>query len=711
MFDHASLDRMFRPRSIALIGASTNPDKIGGVPLALLLKYEYDGKLYPVNPNATEVQGVPAYPSVAAIGAPADLAIVAVPMALAEQAVKDAAEAGVRSVVLFTSGYAEVGETGRAAQARLAALARTRGVRILGPNCLGFMNTRDQVYATFSPAPHAARARPGAVGIVSQSGAFGIYAYAMARERDIGLSYWISTGNECDIEFADAVAWLARDPDTRVIMGYVEGCRDGAKLKAALSLARDAGKPVVVTKVGRTASGAAAAASHTAALAGDDAVFDALLRQYGAIRTRTLDEFFNVGYALSGPVRPANKALGIMTLSGGVGALMADDAADAALELVPMPAGAQAAIMARVPFATPRNPVDITGQVTSEPELMTFAARTMLDSGGYGSLLAFLAAAGTSATFWPHLLAFAKTIRAEYPDTPLALCSLFTPERRRALEALGCLVFADPSAAVRALKCLGDTVAIARPACDPGLSPNAENPAVAAIEAGVLDEPAGLALLRAAGIPVVAHQRVASQDEAVAAAAAFGYPVVMKLVSADITHKSDIGAVRLHLQDAGAVRAAYREILEEAARHAPAARLDGLLVAPMIKGGVECILGVQRDPVYGPVVMFGLGGVLVEAMRDVAFRMAPFDERDAHAMIDEIRGRRVLAGMRGQPPADVSALASALAALSRFAWANRDAVVSVDVNPFIVLPLGGGALALDAVVIGAGNAPDRLATA
>jgi acetate---CoA ligase (ADP-forming) len=687
------LDRLFRPRSIAIVGASSNPAKIGGVPLALLQRMGYEGAIHPVNPGAAELQGLRCHARIADIGAPVDLAIIALPAALAEAALIEAADAGVAGAVLFSSGYAEVGEAGRAAQQRLADIARGRGIRLLGPNCLGFMSPREKVYATFSPAPLGGVAQAGPIGLVSQSGAFGIYAYVMARERGLGLSQWVSTGNECDLQVADIVAWLARDAHTQVILVYLEGCRDGPRLRAALELARAAGKPAVVTKVGRSAAGAQAAASHTASLAGDDAVFDALLRQCGARRTHTLDDFFNAGYVLSRSPRPARPGVGIMTISGGVGALMADDAHDCGLQLPELPADAQARILARVPFAAPRNPVDITGQVVAEPELMAFAAQQMIDSGCYGSLLGFFAGAGTSPTVGPKVLEWARLLRAEHPQLPLALCALFPPDSRQALEALRCLVFSDPSAAVRALRVLASTAEAAAPLAMLDAPPPRRLPP------GALNELDSLALLHEAGLPVLPAQAAADADAAVAAAQRLGYPVVLKLLSAEVLHKSDVGGVRLNLRDADVVRAAHAAILADAARLAPGASIDGVLVAPMLaEPGVECILGVQRDPAYGPVVMVGLGGVLVEVHRDVSFRIAPFGRNDALAMIDELRGRRLLDAHRGRAAVDLGALADALVALSRLAVSAGDTLDSIDINPFVVLPRG--AVALDAVVMG-----------
>lgn len=694
MTDQQSLRRLFCPSSIAVVGASATPQKIGAVPVSLLRKFGYAGEIYPVNPNVPEVQGLKCYPSLQAVGKPVDMVVLAVPATMAQAALEDAAVAGAKSVVMFTSGYAETGPEGAAQQQRLAALAAESGIRLLGPNCLGFMNVRQNVYATFSPAPNAGLVRAGSVGMVSQSGAFGAYAYSMARERGLGLSYWITTGNEADLDVADCILWLVADEDTRVIMVYLEGCRDGDKLKHALATARAAGKPVVVTKVGRTNSGAQAAASHTAALAGNDAVYDALFHQYGALRALTIESFFNIGYALhfcSTP--PANRNLGIITVSGGVGALMADDAEESGLQLPPLAPEAQQEILKRVPFAGPRNPVDVTGQATSDPQLLEQAATLVLKDGSYGSLLVFLAAAGTSDALWPHFRAFSQKLRTDHPDIPLVLCSLFSPERRAELEALGCLVFADPSAAVRTIAAISPRVAFAHA--------EASGPEFVGmtLPPGPLNEAAALALLKEVGIPTMPFRIVQSAEAAVVAAQALGYPVVLKIVSSDIIHKSDVGGVRLALADASAVRHAYEAITLDVKSNAPDATQDGMLVAPMIRDGVECILGVQRDPVFGPIVMFGLGGVFVETMKDVSFRLAPFGREEALRMIDEVKARSLLRGARGRPVADVGALADALARLSRVAVAMKDRVDSIDINPFTVLPEGRGALALDAIII------------
>lgn len=693
-----SLSRLFDPQGIAIVGASATPGKIGAMPITLLLQHGYSGRIIPVNPRADIIAGLPALPGLDALDDAVDLAILAVPAAHAAQALERARPGQVGAAVVFTSGFSETGTNGAAQQERLCTIARERGIRLLGPNCLGFMNVRRNVYATFSPAPANGVVAPGGIGMVSQSGAFGAYAYSMARERGLGLSHWISTGNEADIDVADCIEWLARDTDTRVIMAYMEGCRDGAKLRRALAAARNADKPVVVTKIGRTQAGAQAAASHTAALAGDDAVYDALFRQYGALRARTIEEFFNLGYALDTWKRPPQgRRLGIFTISGGVGALMADEAADTGLALPEPAADAQARLLQRVPFASGRNPVDVTGQAVSEPGLLLATADDMLADGRYDALAVFLAAAGSSEALWPTFEAFARQMQARHPGVPLAISALFPPARRRELERLGCLVFPDPSAAIRTIGAVAGLGS--------GPAPDVVEASPATADAGALpllaayNEVQAMELLRQAGLPASPCVLAGDADAAVRAAASLGAACVLKVVSPDITHKSDVGGVKLNVQGDDALRSAYADILASVRQHRPDARIDGVLVAPMAPKGVECIAGVHCDPVFGPVVMFGLGGVFVEVLKDVSFRLAPFGRDDALAMIREIKGYALLQGARGTPPCDIGALAEALAALSRFAHARRADFSSVEINPLLALPEGQGVVALDAVVI------------
>lgn len=702
-FDFNSLGALFAPRSIAVVGASASPTRVGGIPLAYLLSLGYGGRIYAVNPRGGDVQGVPAHTSLTAIGEPVDLAIFAIPQSQVENALDDAIAAGVKAIVLFSAGYAEVGAEGDAAQRVLAAKASAAGIRVIGPNCLGVMNPAQQVYATFSPAPGSGLVKPGRIGLVSQSGAFGAYAYSMARERGIGLSLWATTGNEVDVQVADGIAWLAQDPNTDVIMAYLEGCRDGPRLRAALALAQSHGKPVVAVKVGSTPLGAQAAASHTASLAGDDAVYDALFRRYSVLRAATLSEFFDlaVSAAVAGRA-PRDRSIGLFTVSGGVGALMADEASAAGLEVRPLSEAAQRQTREWVPFAAPRNPVDITGQVTNDPSLMLRSARLMLQDQNYASWLGFFAAAGASEAFWPVLLELVTTLRNEYPDTVIAISTLLSPERRAAVEALGCMVFADPSVGVRTLAALAKRTERRHAEGTP--STGSVRPASGALDTlstGPLSEARSLGLLGAAGVPVVEHRLVQSAKEAAEALQALGGDIALKIASPDIPHKSDIGGVALGLRADAEVRKAF-EALRECARVArPDARLEGVLAARMLRGGVECIAGVHRDPVFGPVLMFGLGGVHVETLRDVSLRLLPVSREDVGAMVGELRGLPLLKGARGHAPADLESLSDALMALASFAEAADDALESAEINPLLARPAAeGGCVALDALVIG-----------
>jgi acyl-CoA synthetase (NDP forming) len=702
------LDSFLSPRSIAVVGASSNPDKIGAVPVRYLTEHGYAGEIYPINARGGDIAGRRAHASLRAVGKAIDLAIFAIPASGVSAALDDAIAAQVKNIVMFSAGFAEMGGDGERAQQEFAAKARAAGIRVLGPNCLGFMNVAHSVYATFSPVVSTGLAAPGKIGIVSQSGAFGAYAYAMARERGVGLSAWITTGNESDIGVADCIAWMARDPATRVIMAYLEGCRDGARLRGALDLARAAGKPVVIVKVGRTALGAMTAASHTAALAGDDAVYDALFRQHGAYRARSIEEFFDVAHSLEVAGLPPNARVGLLTVSGGVGVMMADDAAEAGLDVPELPPAAQTAIRARVPLAATRNPVDITGQVTAEPDLLEATARAMLGEAGHGSLLIFLAAFGGTPAMQLLQQRLARDLRRDFPGRQVIFSTLADTAQQRALESAGCLCFNDPARAIRVMAAARfflaqrENAKSTAPASPPGSRPVS---APLALPTGPCNEADALELLHGRGVPTVPFHRARDRDEAVAAARALGFPVVMKVLSPDITHKSDVGGVVLDIRDADAAADAYTRIMAAVQSAAPAARRDGVLVAPMVRGGVECILGARRDPALGVVVMLGSGGVNVELLGDVTLRLAPVDVRQAHAMIDELKTAALLRGFRGAPRADADALAAAIVRLSGFALAAGDALESVELNPFVVLPQGGGALALDAVLLGNATAP------
>lgn len=685
---------VFRPRSFAVLGASDDPSRIGGRPLAYTAQ-RFDGPIYPVNPKRDTVQGLRAYPSVGDIDGDVDFALIALPAALVEGAVRDCAAKGVRCALIFSSGFAEVGGDGVAMQARLSAIAAETGIRILGPNCLGLFDAEHGFFPTFTSTLEQGLPEPGHVGIVCQSGAYGSHIYMLNRMRGIGVGRFLTTGNESDIAVAEGIHALAEDPATGCILAYAEGVGDGPAFRHALETARRNQTPVAIMKVGRSEIGAAAAASHTASLAGEDAIFDAILRQHGAYRARGTEELIDIAYATRRRIYPAGRKLGIVTISGGAGVLMADAAEDHGLDVTPMPEDAQRRLKAALPFASPVNPIDITAQAFNDMGLVRTNMDLMLGEGGYDSVIAFFTSvAGSRSNAGPLREALVQSVEG-HEETLIALSILAPPEIVADYEADGFAVFEDPTRAIAAIAALtrfGES--FGRPASDIGTDDADPLPP------GPMSETAAKEILSRAGLPILAERLAAHPDAAAEAAEALGFPVVLKIVSPQIAHKTEIGGVVLDLGSADAVRAAARGILDRAGDAHPDATIDGLLVAPMAGDGIEVILGIQRDPVFGPVVMFGLGGIFAEVLRDVTFRAAPFDVAEARRMIDEIAGRDVLDGVRGRPGGDIDALAETLAALSRFAAAHGDDLETCDINPFLLRPPGRGGVALDAVLIG-----------
>lgn len=695
--EFASLRPLFEPCSVAVIGASTDPTRIGGRPLQGCLALGFAGDLYPVNPTRDEVQGLRAYASVEAIGRTVDLALIALPSAQAVAALEGCARAGVRAVVVLSAGFAEVDEAGAQAQARLIEIARAAGIRLVGPNCMGIVNLRRGLVASFTSLVDRAPERIGGISVVTQSGAFGSHCLALMRERGLGLNLWATTGNQADVDVAGCLAYMAQDPHTQVIAGCIEGVTDGPRFVQALALARGRRIPVVLMKLGHSDVGRAAAATHTAALTGSDRVFDAVLDEFGVHRARSVDELFDVAYACTAGKFPASPEVGLLTTSGGFGILMADAAADCGLDVPALPADAQARLKALVPFASTRNPVDVTGQFINDPSATLPMFELLVRDGGCASIVCYIGSAGIIPLLMEGLAPSFAAIGRRFPEPLLVLSMIADARTRRQCEALGWLVFEDPARAVAAVAALHRFARAFATSAAPaaGLPPAIAVPDAAG---AALDEVRSKALLATAGVPGPAERIAGSADDAVAAADALGYPVAMKIVSPDIVHKSDIGGVALGIGDRDAARSCYARLRAAAQAAAPAARIVGVLVTPMIDDGVELIVGVQNDAVFGPVVVCGLGGALVEVLQATSLRRAPFDADAARAMIASGPAAALLAGVRGRPPADVDGLAVTLAALSRFAAANAHWLASIDVNPLVVRPAGRGVVALDAVI-------------
>lgn len=685
------LGALLNPRSVAILGASDTPTRIGGRSLGYMLQRPFGGRLYPVNPNRPTVQGVPAFANVADLPEAPDVAIIALPANLVPGAIGDLADRGAKSAVIFSSGFAEVDAAGAALQAQVMDRARAGGMRVLGPNTLGLLNTRVNFWGTFTSTLEMGWPQIGRIGIASQSGAYGAHMLAAAIGRNLGISSFVTTGNEADITTADAIDSMVADDGTDVIVAYLEGIRDGGRLVAALESARGARKPVIVMKAGRSKLGSAAAQSHTASLAGNDAVADAVLRELGALRIDSTQQALDFAEAATKRIYPVGNTLGVLTVSGGAGILIADDAERLGLPMPEMPAPAQAAMQAQLAFAATRNPVDCTAQALNQLDLVGDFGLRMVRDGGYASLLVFFSQAGGAASIVPGLRAQLQRIRQAAPDCLCVLSVLAPPEVVRLYQEDGFLVFDDPARAVDAIAAMGRLG-------EAFASPPVKRPGAATLRPldRTPNEAEAKAIFAAAGLTVAEERLTRTAAEARSAAESIGLPVVMKIVSPDILHKTEIGGVLTDIGTLPAAEAGFATLIDRARTARPEARLDGVLVARKITGGVECIMGVTRDPVFGPVAMFGLGGIHVEVLRDVVLRRCPFGAAEALVMIRSIRSFALLEGVRGQAGADLDALAAMLSRLSRLAVDLGPGLRFIDVNPVIATP--DGAWAVDAVI-------------
>lgn len=663
-----------------------------------MLGQGYKGKIYPVNPNRETVQGIKSYPSVDALPETPDVAVVIVPASAALENVQALAKRGTAAAILFSAGFAEIGPEGAIEQQKLVDAAHEYGMRLIGPNSLGLINPVTSFYGSFATGVELGFPQPGNVAIISQSGAYGAHLMTVATSNDIGLSAVIMTGNEADLTVGDMLQMVVDDPMTKVIMMYSEGIKEAPHLIAGLEAARRARKPVMMMKVGRSAVGSAAAQSHTASIAGDDKVTDAVLAELGVVRVESTEQMMDIARLAIRGVYPENNTLGVITVSGGAGVIISDAADAIGLPMPEMPAESQAKLLKLLPYAAPRNPVDVTAQYLNEMSLLNTFTDTLIKEGKYTSILGFFTYTAGAPTIAPRLREQLKLVRANHPDCIFALSLIASREQKREYEKDGFTVFEDPNRAVIAIEAMGrfgQAFAKAPNLPAPSL-PAFKLPDVTPSEAEAKD------LLARAGIASAPERVCNSIDAALAAANELGYPVVMKIVSPDILHKSEIGGVILNVGNDAEVRQNFSLLMQRGhdalAKIKGETRLDGVLVAKQLSGGVECIMGITRDPVFGPVAMFGLGGIFVEILQDVVLHRCPFGEDVAEQMIRSIRGAPLLLGARGRAPADIKALANMLSRLSAFAAAAGPGLQSIDLNPVFAMPEGQGAYAADAVI-------------
>jgi acetyltransferase len=686
-------------RTVAVVGASPDDNKIGGKPMRFLREFGFGGRIYPVNPRYEEIGGHRCYRDLESIEGPVDVAIVAVPYQHAQPVVEQCVRKGVRQVVMFSSGYAETGADGAVRQQTLMRSIEGSGTRLLGPNSLGIANLASGFIANFGQAFELPRGvlRSGRAGFVSQSGAFGTFIFTLSAEQGLGFKYFAVTGNEADITVSELIAAMVDDDEIDLVAGYVEGVRDGRRFLDACEKARAAGKPVLLIKTGRTPGGSAAAMSHTAAIAGADEVYQAVFRQTGAIRVDDEEEMLDIVGLMRSHKTMGGRRVGVLTMSGGAGVLIADALDRNGLELARLDPATEAELARIVPeFGSTRNPVDLTGQFLSEPGMLRAALGCLLGDANVDAVVFFL---GLGRRYGEQI---AQTLRevAAAASKPLLVAWIAGPAPIIAqLRSEGVPVLPSATRTVRALGALARFgEACARPTRSFSLAAPSATPIVASGGAGRCSEAQTKTLLQRYGMRRLDEALVGSEDEAVERARAIGFPVVLKVCAADLMHKTEAGAVALNLRDDAAVRVAYRHILEGALRYAPGLAVEGVLVSPMAGDGIEVIVGARRDPVFGPVVMVGSGGIYTELLHDAAIGVLPLAPGEAHALIRSLRIHPLLAGARGKPPADIDALADCVEAVATLMLEHPE-VSEIEINPLRVFERGRGAIPLDALMV------------
>jgi acetate---CoA ligase (ADP-forming) len=691
------LETLFDPRAIAVIGASQDPKKVGFAVLNNLKKFNFKGGLYPVNPAGGEILGLPAYQKISDIGKEVDLAVIVIPAKFVPASLRECAAAGVRSAVVISAGFKEAGKEGTLLEEELAGIAKTTNIRILGPNCLGIINTANDMNATF-----AADMLPrGSIGFFSQSGAMGIAIMDWAIGNEVGFSKFISLGNKADLSEIDFIEYFMNDPETSLILGYIEDVVDGKRFMEIAQKATKV-KPIVLLKSGGTEAGARAASSHTGALAGSDVAFDAAFKQTGVVRAQGVQDLFDTAMAFSEGKIPDGNGLLVITNAGGPGIIAADTAERLGIALPHMTKESIMAMALKLPpNATVFNPVDVIGDATSE-RYAAVLEQASRDPNVDGILVILTPQAMTDM----EKTAEAVIATAQTTDKPIITSFMGEKRVRSAIDKLkdaSIPNFSYPELAVKAFKRLADQHAWKNVAqeelstCWYNFDAAAETVA-SILKQGIyqVGEEEAMKILTYYGFQFPKHAVARTSREAAELAARIGFPVVMKILSPDILHKTDVGGVRVNVKNAQEVEEAFTDITTNARRIMRDAFIKGVMISEMVKGGKEVILGVTYDRTFGHMIMFGLGGIYVEVLKDVSFRIVPVARRDAVAMVNEIRTTALLHGARGERPVDIDAIASYIVNLSCLV-SDFPEIQELDVNPLVVMEQG--AVALDARII------------
>jgi len=690
------LRHFFNPSTVAVVGASQNPAKIGYEILKNIVRYNYRGAVYPINPKAEEILGHKVYPNLTSVPGEIDLAVIVVPAPGVMDVLEQCGNKGVDSVIVITAGFKETGPEGARLEEALAVRAKALGIRMVGPNCLGMIDTASSLNASFA----AGMPLVGHIGFFSQSGAMCIAILDWALGKNVGFSRFVSLGNKADISEIEIMLSMEQDQNTRVILGYLESIEDGPHfMEAARQVAKT--KPIIIIKSGTTSAGAKAASSHTGALAGSDHAYRAAFKQSGIIRAESMQSLFGYATAFASQPLPKGPSLGIITNSGGPGILAADACDKSSLHLTPIRKETADRLRAFLPpTASVYNPIDIIGDATNERYESTL--EVVLKDKLLHSVLILLA---PTAAVDPEAVAYSIVKLAKGTDKPIITAFMGEKGVRRARKILqdhAIPSYDYPEDAISALDAmLGYRQWREKPPRQYKHF-HADTRRVREVFTSVIKqyrhdliENEAREILKAYQFKLPKSHMARTTKAAVKAASEIGYPVVMKIVSPDVLHKSDMGGVRVGLENEAMVEGAFFDITSNIRLRQPGARIIGVMVQEMIPQGREVILGITRDMQFGPMIMFGLGGIYVEVLQDVAFRIAPLSVESADAMIREIKSFPLLRGVRGEPPADIEGIRDALLRLSQVA-AEFPEIIEADINPLLVCPEGQGVVAVDA---------------
>jgi acetyltransferase len=687
------LENFFTPKSVAVIGASAAPGKVGYDIVHNLIDAKFQGEIYPINPKADTILDLKAYPSVLDVPGSIDLAVIVIPAKFVNSAVEECGKKGIDSVVIITAGFKEVGAEGKKMELELLETAKKYGIRIIGPNCLGIISTGIGLNASFAPVTP----KDGHLGLLSQSGALACAILDWSTKAGIGFNKFFTFGNQSDVATNDLMQAWKDDKDIRAIVAYMEAIDNGTRF---MQIAEDVSqvKPVIVVKSGTTAAGAKAAASHTGSLAGSDAAYDAAFHQSGVIRARTVEELFDYAIAFANQPIPKGKNIGIVTNAGGPGILCSDAIEKAGLALAQVSPETVATLKSRVsPSGNFNNPIDVLGD--AKAAIYEFAIETLLQDPNVDGIIAIVTPqSSTEIAETATAIAHIKT------DKPIMTCFMGGTLMQEGIDILmnnEVPNYEFPERAVSAFKAMND-YATWRALPKQAPTQFAVNKAVVhaafaktrAEGRSTLNEIECADILKAYGFQIPGNKLCATANDAVAFSNAIGYPVVMKIASPDILHKSDVGGVKVGLKSAEEVRATFEAMLSSIKAKMPAANIWGVNIQQMIIDGKQTILGMSRDAQFGPMIMFGLGGIYVEVLKDVTFRIAPLTERDAREMMSSIRSYKLLTGARGEKPVDLDATVDALLRLSQLVT-DFPEILEMDINPLVSMPENGGAYAID----------------